>query len=144
MITVCPRCDKALFVLEYKGIAVDFCHHCRGVWLDRGELELLLERSGADAHAELLRFQHEPGRPSPGRRMLCPRCDRRLREIPVRGRSDKVVMLDRCPRSHGIWFDDGELPQLLELFPPESHAARALETLNELLGKSNPTKGTLP
>src|SRR5690242_17216701 len=104
MITVCPRCDKALFVLEFKGIAVDFCHHCHGLWLDHGELELLLERTDADAHTELLKFQQQEGQPSPGEKMLCPRCDRRMMEIPVQGEGGKSVRVDRCSQGHGVWF----------------------------------------
>ncbi len=35
----CPKCGHALIEIDYKGIAVDNCSHCHGVWLDAGELE---------------------------------------------------------------------------------------------------------
>ena len=134
MITVCPRCDKALFVLEFRGIEVDLCHHCRGLWLDAWEFELLLARTGDDPHTSPLKFEPQKSKPSKGEKMLCPRCDRRLEEIPVRGQGDETVMLDRCPQGHGVWFDDHELQELLEILPPESHAKKTVEYLDDLLG----------
>lgn len=42
----CPVCpDKELLMIERQGIELDYCPTCRGVWLDRGELDRLLEKS---------------------------------------------------------------------------------------------------
>lgn len=41
----CPRCHSALAELDRDGITLDRCNACRGIWLDRGELEKLLARS---------------------------------------------------------------------------------------------------
>ncbi len=42
----CPKCkDPTLAISERKGIEIDYCPDCRGVWLDRGELDKILERS---------------------------------------------------------------------------------------------------
>jgi Zn-finger nucleic acid-binding protein len=46
----CPVCSTELKVADRQGIEIDFCPKCRGVWLDRGELEKIIERSGAQAH----------------------------------------------------------------------------------------------
>ena len=43
----CPRCRTALVMAERQGIEIDHCPNCRGVWLDRGELDKLIERSNA-------------------------------------------------------------------------------------------------
>ncbi len=40
----CPRCDAPLSEIDRDGITIDRCERCRGVWLDRGELEKLLAR----------------------------------------------------------------------------------------------------
>jgi uncharacterized protein len=40
----CPSCGGALVELERSGVHVDACRNCRGVWLDRGELDRILER----------------------------------------------------------------------------------------------------
>jgi Zn-finger nucleic acid-binding protein len=44
----CPSCaDTALLLSERQGVEIDYCPRCRGVWLDRGELDKLIERSKA-------------------------------------------------------------------------------------------------
>ncbi len=45
----CPVCGTALRPVDRQGIEVDVCDRCRGVWLDRGELDRLIERSGRAA-----------------------------------------------------------------------------------------------
>jgi uncharacterized protein len=43
----CPRCpDAVLTMSDRQGIEIDYCPQCRGVWLDRGELDKLIERAG--------------------------------------------------------------------------------------------------
>lgn len=42
----CPTCpDSLLSMSERNGIEIDFCPTCRGVWLDRGELDKIIEKS---------------------------------------------------------------------------------------------------
>jgi hypothetical protein len=42
----CPVCsDTSLMMTERQGIEIDYCPRCRGVWLDRGELDKIIERS---------------------------------------------------------------------------------------------------
>lgn len=41
----CPFCAVDLSVYERQGIEIDYCPKCRGVWLDRGELDKIIERS---------------------------------------------------------------------------------------------------
>lgn len=41
----CPRCNATLAELDRDGITIDRCAGCRGIWLDRGELEKLLARA---------------------------------------------------------------------------------------------------
>jgi Zn-finger nucleic acid-binding protein len=42
----CPTCtDERLVITDRQGIEVDYCPACRGIWLDRGELDKLLERA---------------------------------------------------------------------------------------------------
>ena len=44
----CPVCDVPLSMSERQGVEVDFCMECRGVWLDRGELDKIVERSSRE------------------------------------------------------------------------------------------------
>jgi Zn-finger nucleic acid-binding protein len=44
----CPVCTTVNLVMsERQGIEIDYCPECRGVWLDRGELDKIIERSSA-------------------------------------------------------------------------------------------------
>ena len=54
----CPNCNTLLTLAERQGIEIDFCPQCRGVWLDRGELDKMIERSTPTDH----RAVREPGR----------------------------------------------------------------------------------
>lgn len=44
----CPTCNNVnLLLTERQGIEIDYCPECRGVWLDRGELDKIIERSAS-------------------------------------------------------------------------------------------------
>jgi Zn-finger nucleic acid-binding protein len=46
----CPVCTTELKIADRQGIEIDFCPKCRGVWLDRGELDKIMERSSSELH----------------------------------------------------------------------------------------------
>src|SRR5690606_18675100 len=46
----CPTCNETLLLSDKNGIEIDYCPSCRGIWLDRGELDKIIERS-ADHYA---------------------------------------------------------------------------------------------
>lgn len=41
----CPKCNVLLAISDRQGIEIDYCPQCRGVWLDRGELDKIIERT---------------------------------------------------------------------------------------------------
>lgn len=51
----CPNCNVSLVMTERSGIEIDYCPECRGVWLDRGELDKIIERSSQN----IKNIQHE-------------------------------------------------------------------------------------
>jgi Zn-finger nucleic acid-binding protein len=53
----CPICNIPLTISERQGVEIDYCSKCRGVWLDRGELDKIIERSAMEM----------PSRPYPER-----------------------------------------------------------------------------
>lgn len=49
---LCPTCkDQSLTMAERQGIEIDYCGKCRGVWLDRGELDKIVERASSETIA---------------------------------------------------------------------------------------------
>ena len=139
MIPVCPKCDVGLLILKFKLVEADYCECCRGVWLDAGELEALMQRTGATPSDPLFQFHTRAASTSPSRHHLCPRCDRQLEELTIQGSPSSLLTLDRCPRGHGLWFDAGELQQLLRMYPPSSGADKTVDYLNEIFGATPKT-----
>lgn len=63
---LCPVCKVGLHMSDRQGIEIDYCPQCRGIWLDRGELDKIIERSGtAEAPAAPAAPQAPPAPPSP-------------------------------------------------------------------------------
>ena len=48
----CPNCDEILAMTERQGVEIDYCPKCRGVWLDKGELDKIIEKSQGDLHSQ--------------------------------------------------------------------------------------------
>ena len=63
----CPKCHAELMISDRQGIEIDFCPQCRGVWLDRGELDKIIERasrySDDDDRDERWRSERRPEHP---------------------------------------------------------------------------------
>lgn len=53
----CPIDGTPLVIADRSGVEIDYCPNCRGVWLDRGELDKIIDRSAVQA---------APARPAPG------------------------------------------------------------------------------
>ena len=61
----CPVCpNSALVMTDRQGIEIDYCPTCRGVWLDRGELDKIIERSAQPAAEPAPTQRHAP-QPAP-------------------------------------------------------------------------------
>lgn len=45
----CPVDNENLVMAERNGVEIDYCPQCRGVWLDRGELDKIIERSASNS-----------------------------------------------------------------------------------------------
>ena len=62
----CPVDGSALVMSERSGIEIDYCPQCRGVWLDRGELDKIIERNAAAAPAATPAQAPPVGQPQQG------------------------------------------------------------------------------
>ena len=57
----CPVCTTVNLVMsERQGIEIDYCPECRGVWLDRGELDKIIERAAPQELSPPPQPRHEP------------------------------------------------------------------------------------
>jgi Zn-finger nucleic acid-binding protein len=61
----CPGCQVDLQIAERHFIEIDYCPKCRGVWLDRGELDKIIERAAAANDSPRATPQPSAGQPAP-------------------------------------------------------------------------------
>lgn len=61
----CPNCNETLLMSDKNGIEIDYCPNCRGIWLDRGELDKIIERS-TDHYSKKENYQKDYDRYSSG------------------------------------------------------------------------------
>jgi Zn-finger nucleic acid-binding protein len=78
----CPTDDIELVIAERQGIEIDYCPKCRGVWLDRGELDKLIDRSALPV----------PKTPSPGRERDSPHYGDQAHQEPHSYRKRKSLL----------------------------------------------------
>lgn len=63
----CPICDVDLQIAERQNVEIDYCPKCRGVWLDRGEIDKIIERAAAELRpAQAAPVQSAPVQAAPG------------------------------------------------------------------------------
>ena len=106
---VCPVCDTEMAVLELHGVEIDYCFSCGGIWLDSGELEELIgDEKKSDKIIQLFKdvtsTNKEKKRP-------CPICGKAMKKVEVQ--MENPVIIDKCPKEHGIWFDKDELLKIV-------------------------------
>lgn len=103
----CPACKETLIILELNGIEIDYCTNCNGIWLDAGELELMLDDESEKAKLiqalEIIENSEE-------KKLKCPICFEKMEKV----KHNQVnVVTDKCTHNHGIWFDKGELEEII-------------------------------
>ncbi len=104
----CPVCTNAMITLELDDVEIDHCLGCGGIWLDAGELEMLLGDS-TKAKSVVESFKTADGCGEKLRR--CPICLKKMEKI-LAVQGAKGVLIDRCKKADGIWFDKGELDDI--------------------------------
>lgn len=97
-----------MMVLEHEWVEIDLCPECRGIWLDAGELELLLgDRAAAADYLTGGKSINAGEKPRP-----CPICRGKMHKETTQG--PEPITYDVCNRGDGLWFDRGELQAILE------------------------------
>lgn len=103
-----PLSDEPMLVLELSGVEIDYCTFTNSIWLDAGELETFLDNPKASAE---LMASFVPDNKSRELKVRCPICRKKMEKVV----GPNQIIIDRCKKGHGLWFDDGELEAILEL-----------------------------
>ena len=106
----CPVCKNAMITLELAGVEIDYSPDCGGIWLDAGELELLL---GDSLQAGQLLDSFEVDRSYAEKTRKCPICRKKMQKVII-GQTTPALLIDKCQKGDGLWFDRGELSAILE------------------------------
>lgn len=109
---ICPVCKYDMIVVEYQNIELDYCNSCKGVWFDSGELELLLKSQGLEETKVFLDgILTSQEAVSSEKKRNCPICGHKMKKTAIGGQPE--ILIDVCPDKHGLWFDGGEVTQLI-------------------------------
>jgi hypothetical protein len=101
-----------MIVVEHENIELDYCMDCSGVWFDAGELELLLETMELEGSSlSLDSILTSPEAKSSEKKRKCPICRQEMKKATVG--HEPEVLIDACQRGDGLWFDEGEVGQLI-------------------------------
>jgi Zn-finger nucleic acid-binding protein len=123
-----------MITLELADVEIDYCTDCGGIWLDAGELELLL---GNPEQAEKLLNSFKIDTACPEKPRKCPICRKKMQKITV-GLSAPPLLLDKCRRGDGLWFDKGELQDILSRAQLDKYS-KIQRLLAEMFGQEQNT-----
>lgn len=104
----CPRCENVqLEVRNLRGIEVDRCQECQGIWLDHHELDQLedLVLDNDNLKGTMVYAKR-------GSQITCPKCNGPMSTFNYRAYD---LPIDFCDEGDGFWLDTGEEKRVLEL-----------------------------
>lgn len=108
---ICTKCNNVMDRKSIRGVEIDVCGGCGGIWLDRGELIKLKLKAGKrtieniqDSKAEVVKVPPTSGRV----RLPCPVCEGKLLPLQV-----EQVAVEICNSCGGLFLDHGELDPVL-------------------------------
>ena len=103
----CPRCDVALDEAKLKGIEIDHCPQCKGLWLDFHELDELEDHAMDDDQSKgMIEYARRESDIS------CPHCHEVMETFNYRAHD---LPIDHCKNRCGYWLDEGEEKKVLEI-----------------------------
>ncbi|MCL0102108.1 zf-TFIIB domain-containing protein [Dehalococcoidia bacterium] len=102
----CPRDDSDLQIEKYKGVEIDRCPTCQGLWLDYPELDALEDTvmNEDKLKGTMIYSPHSAG-------ITCLKCNDEMTAFYYRAND---LEIDLCKHGHGFWLDHGEEKRVLE------------------------------
>ncbi len=100
----CPKCESLMETVEFKGVEVDKCSSCEGIWFDNLEYEDLKGMKGSEAI--------DTGDPKDGAlydhidNYPCPKCGGNM--VKMVDKDQPHIWYEQCHSCYGVFFDAGE------------------------------------
>lgn len=132
--SICPKCQHELLIVEYEGIEFLKCGDCQSFWFREGKFREVKQRGFQKlAEATLSEVDSEVPQESSSsgmQNLLCPDCTESL--VPFTYAYSSDILLYRCPTCHGIWADCQDLLRI------EALLTGYKESLDEAKAKALP------
>ena len=130
----CPRCDVALDEQRLKGIEIDHCPQCKGLWLDFHELDELEDHSMDDDQSKgMIEYARRESDIS------CPHCHEVMETFNYRAHN---LPIEHCKNQCGYWLDEGEEKKVLEIMKQRVQDLKRSSSAQESWGKFMERGGT--
>lgn len=124
---ICLRCHNEMKKQNAHGVLVDRCPSCKGIWLDKGELDRIVRQEG-DPNDEIVRQARKEKRAEKDILMFvgsCPKC-----YVPGMKKYKRFgITIDVCGGCGGTFFDKGELDKAVAAKKQESKVVSFLHRL---------------
>jgi Zn-finger nucleic acid-binding protein len=132
---ICPTCKSIMLVVEHQQIELDYCPKCSGVWFDSGELELLLEKLDITARQlDVDGLVNAPETHTAEIKRRCPSCNHKMKKATIG--HNPPILIDTCDNGDGLWFDGGELHQLVNQLTKETGTKGTQQQIIAFLGEA--------
>lgn len=122
----CPACKNPMVILELNQVEIDYCTACKGIWLDRGELDLIFSSDDKKEISKSFSINNDFDEI----KRRCPNCKKKMDKVEFESTG---IIIDKCTDDHGIWFDSGELKSILKT--AEKQNSRIIQMLKEMFGE---------
>jgi hypothetical protein len=117
---------RLLVPVQFGPVELELCGHCRGVWLDHGEVAEVSHESLSGASPTMAELVLSRGQRRGGTDMRCPKCEGSL--VTYRFADYEALEIEFCEDCGGVWLERGELAQI--------QRSRSREVLEQLTGQS--------
>ena len=113
----CPRCSSSADIIDLAGVQVDLCCRCRGIWFDKGEIQIMESNLsdqvvGEQTRVLLQSLNRQGALPQDKFYLKCPVCTFLMNRKTYL--SSSGIMLYRC-NDHGTWLDNNEAIRFVQL-----------------------------
>jgi Zn-finger nucleic acid-binding protein len=122
----CPSCKNPMIILELNQVEIDYCTSCKGIWLDRGELDLIFSAADKKEIEKLFSVKNDYDEIV----RKCPICKKKMDKVKF---EDTEIIIDKCVNNHGFWFDSGELKSILKTAEEQNN--KIINLLKEMFGE---------
>jgi len=110
---ICPNDHLELHRSKLKGVSIDECRKCHGIWFDKDELKTVKDRTDGDIRwINFEIFQEQDNKFGKGE--TSKKCPNDKTIMNVLQYSGSKIVIEKCPMCQGVWLDKNELTKIIK------------------------------